>query len=119
MIYPHSVCLNCGGRYGRRPLGEATWSNGVCGICNANNVPVTEPRDFGHLVAAPLFFELSLAQGRGMQLLPSNLPPFLRALERLDQRLTEEGRGPIVAIQVRGMTFDRAPNGAFMRREDR
>jgi len=47
--YPSQICYSCGSTYGNRPCGVATWSIGTCDICNKSNIPVTEPRDFGHL----------------------------------------------------------------------
>ena len=47
--YPAWICLPCGQRHGRRIPGEATWHPDTCGVCGREDVPVTEPRDFGHL----------------------------------------------------------------------
>jgi hypothetical protein len=47
--YPAWVCFDCGEKYGRRPVGVATWHEGTCGVCRSPGVLVTEPRDFGHL----------------------------------------------------------------------
>lgn len=58
MEYPVWICNNCGDKYGRWYSGGtysgppnhcATYHYGKCDICNAEEVPVTEPRDFGHL----------------------------------------------------------------------
>lgn len=46
--YPAWVCLACGTKHGRRPVGIATWHIDECGICG-ETVAVTDPRDFGHL----------------------------------------------------------------------
>ena len=46
--YPSWVCVECGERYGKRLPTVATWHKGICGVCY-REVPVTEPRDFGHL----------------------------------------------------------------------
>ena len=46
--YPTWICFPCGERFGRRPAGVCTVHNDECGICG-EMVPVTEPRDFGHL----------------------------------------------------------------------
>ena len=47
--YPQYICFDCGRRHGRRNAGVCTVHNGECGICG-NTAPVTEPRDFGHLM---------------------------------------------------------------------
>lgn len=49
--YPEYVCQTCGYAWGRFPKLNriSCWHNGQCGICSAVEVPVTEPRDFGHL----------------------------------------------------------------------
>jgi Zn finger protein HypA/HybF involved in hydrogenase expression len=41
------ICGNCGGVYGKKPATGATWHYGTCDVCDAEDVPVTEPRDFG------------------------------------------------------------------------
>lgn len=46
--YPTWVCFECGEKYGRHAPGICTVHEDVCGICG-KTVPVTEPRDFGHL----------------------------------------------------------------------
>jgi hypothetical protein len=51
--YPAWVCFDCGEKYGRRPVGVATWHEGTCGVCRSPGVLVTEPRDFGHLPGLP------------------------------------------------------------------
>jgi len=47
--YPAWICSDCGNKWGRRECGVATWHMSACDICKTDNVPVTEPRDFGHL----------------------------------------------------------------------
>lgn len=47
--YPAWVCMPCGRRYGRRPVGICTIHLGECGVCG-DRTEVTEPRDFGHLL---------------------------------------------------------------------
>jgi hypothetical protein len=58
--YPEWICDNCGQNYGTwykkgmyigPPHHCATYHNGTCGACGAVDVPVTEPRDYGHLRA--------------------------------------------------------------------
>lgn len=41
------ICKECGDRYGRRPVGVATWHIDICDVCGKESVLVTEPRDFG------------------------------------------------------------------------
>jgi hypothetical protein len=57
--YPTWICDPCGTKYGTwyasgqytGPASHcATYHHGKCGICNDQDVPVTEPRDFGHLL---------------------------------------------------------------------
>ena len=50
--YPDWVCRPCGWQYGRWPGMDrmSTWHEGTCGICGQRG-PVTEPRDFGHLLS--------------------------------------------------------------------
>jgi len=56
--YPTWICRDCGENYGlwyKRgiyigpPHHSATYHMGTCGVCAVTNVPVTEPRDYGHL----------------------------------------------------------------------
>lgn len=47
--YPHWLCRDCGTRHGQHPPRITTWHPGQCGLCKRRDVPVTEPRDFGHL----------------------------------------------------------------------
>ena len=58
--YPSWICDPCGQAYGdwyKRgnyigpPHHCAIYHNGVCDLCGAMNVAVTEPRDYGHLRA--------------------------------------------------------------------
>lgn len=42
------ICLDCGNKYGHRPVGLATWHEDICDICG-KKTGVTEPRDFGGL----------------------------------------------------------------------
>lgn len=53
--YPQWICAECGKRYGRGMARNhvATWHDGKCDICDRSR-PVTEPRDFGHLLAWPV-----------------------------------------------------------------
>lgn len=46
--YPAWICSECGGKYGRRKCGVATFHMDTCGVCGEKKM-VTEPRDFGHL----------------------------------------------------------------------
>lgn len=46
--YPMWICADCGTKYGRHPVGIATWHEDVCGICG-RKTGCTEPRDFGGL----------------------------------------------------------------------
>lgn len=45
---PEWVCADCGQRYGRRPVGLATFHIDKCGVC-VQQKAVTQPRDYGHL----------------------------------------------------------------------
>lgn len=56
--YPEWICDNCGQNYGKWYskgvyTGPAHWCatyhTGNCEVCLAENVPVTEPRDYGGL----------------------------------------------------------------------
>jgi len=48
--YPAWICIQCGVEYGRNSVnGFATYHLGKCDICGRDDVPVTEPRDYGHL----------------------------------------------------------------------
>lgn len=58
MSYPVWVCHDCGLLYGRGPIAKiATYHTGECGLCNRASIPVTEPRDFGHLNIPSLRFD--------------------------------------------------------------
>lgn len=47
---PECVCMECGKNFGSRiPENGTTWHQGTCEICGARGVPVTQPRDFGHI----------------------------------------------------------------------
>lgn len=119
MSYPRWVCEDCGKTYGRRPVREATWHLGICGICG-ERTSVTQPRDFGHLHLAPLFFLCARGEGKDpLRIYLHNVDrQALQALETFDMALTRAGRGPILSITVRGMTFHRTPEGAYLRSED-
>ena len=45
---PEWVCLDCGERYGRRPLGLTTFHWDECGVCGQETA-VTQPSDYGYL----------------------------------------------------------------------
>jgi len=48
--YPAWIFIQCGIEYGRNSSsGFATYHLGECNICGRREVPVTEPRDYGHL----------------------------------------------------------------------
>lgn len=56
--YPDWICDACGQKYGKwysRGVYSgpenwyATYHQGKCEVCNAEDIPVTEPRDFGGL----------------------------------------------------------------------
>jgi len=58
--YPDWVCDDCGTTYGSwykkgqyigPPHHCCTYHTGKCGLCGATDVPVTQPRDYGHLTA--------------------------------------------------------------------
>ena len=56
--YPVWVCDSCGTKYGRwyqcdviAPKQHcATYHYGNCDVCKSTHIPVTEPRDYGHLI---------------------------------------------------------------------
>ena len=57
--YPDWVCNSCGTKYGKwyqsgKYTGPsrhcATYHIGTCEVCNATDVSVTEPRDYGGLI---------------------------------------------------------------------
>jgi hypothetical protein len=56
--YPNWICDTCGVKYGSwyQPGGLApkhhcaTCHMGTCEVCGKKEVPVTEPRDYGHLI---------------------------------------------------------------------
>jgi hypothetical protein len=58
--YPTWICDACGVKYGvwYQPgvVGPkqhcATYHLGTCDVCKLKNTPVTEPRDYGHLIDA-------------------------------------------------------------------
>jgi len=59
MTYPVWICDDCGMKYGRwyqngDYIGPkhncATYHLGECDVCGKDDVPVTEPRDYGHVV---------------------------------------------------------------------
>ncbi len=48
--YPAWICVPCGRLYGHgSKFASSTMHTGACGVCGREDVPVTEPRDFGHL----------------------------------------------------------------------
>ena len=58
--YPKWICRDCGENYGTwykrgsyigPPHHFPAYRNGICGVCGATEVQVTEPRDYGHLRA--------------------------------------------------------------------
>ena len=47
--YPAWICHDCGNRHGTSRGGESTFHVGsACGWCGRTDVPVTQPRDYGH-----------------------------------------------------------------------
>ena len=56
--YPTWICDDCGVKYGAwYQLGAvvpkmhcATYHMGECNVCKTKDVPITEPRDYGHLI---------------------------------------------------------------------
>lgn len=47
--YPAWICRECGHKHGRVTDGVATFHTGdECGWCGRNDIPVTEPRDYGY-----------------------------------------------------------------------
>lgn len=44
------ICSPCGRRLGRASTAAhiSTWHIGHCDYCGSKDLPVTEPRDFGH-----------------------------------------------------------------------
>jgi hypothetical protein len=47
--YPEWICADCGRKHGRVDDGIATFHTGdACGWCGRDDVPVTEPRDYGY-----------------------------------------------------------------------
>lgn len=47
---PHWCCSVCGESYGHRECSQhATWHIGECDVCGDEEVPVTEPSDYGGL----------------------------------------------------------------------
>ena len=46
--YPSWVCAKCGLKHGNHPASVSTWHINKCDVCG-ESLPVTEPRDFGHL----------------------------------------------------------------------
>lgn len=118
MTYPRWICAACGDRYGNGPCGIACWHKGTCHLCGAVT-SVSEPRDFGHLRETPLLFRCTIPGGRSFVITGlENNKRALRALEFLDRHLTAQGNGPILSISVRGLTFHRTPEGAYLRSEN-
>lgn len=63
MRYPDWICHECGCLYGRwyedglyvgPRLHCATYHEGSCDVCKKSKIPVTEPRDYGHLLKWPI-----------------------------------------------------------------
>lgn len=54
--YPTWICNDCGVKYCKGTSGSkhATFHIGACQCCMASDVPVTEPRDYGHFVEWPV-----------------------------------------------------------------
>lgn len=56
--YPTWICDDCGVRWGAwyqagavaPRLHCATYHYGTCNLCGTKETPVTEPRDYGHLI---------------------------------------------------------------------
>jgi hypothetical protein len=125
-FYPRWICKDCGDLYGRGPwFTISTWHPDLCGICGKYDL-CTEPRDCRHLRETFLL-------GMQVSVLPRGADPYrclsvdprgagrwmLPFLENLDRALTASKDGPILSVTVAGMTFDRAENGAFIRRRER
>lgn len=54
--YPTWICNDCGMSYCNGLPGKryATYHIGTCQCCEKSDVPVTEPRDYGHFVEWPV-----------------------------------------------------------------
>jgi len=53
--YPVWVCHNCGTKFCKAAVNPcATFSLGKCECCGTEDVPITEPRDYGHFKQWPL-----------------------------------------------------------------
>lgn len=57
--YPEWICHDCGTRYCKGDgNSDATYHLGFCDCCGAIDVPVTQPRDYGHFKQWPLPSEI-------------------------------------------------------------
>lgn len=53
--YPAFICHTCGTKFCKLAVNPcATFSLGKCDCCHAEDVPITEPRDYGHFKQWPL-----------------------------------------------------------------
>ena len=54
-LYPAFICHACGTEFCKSAVNpHATFSLGKCDCCHAEDVPITEPRDYGHFKQWPL-----------------------------------------------------------------
>ena len=82
--YPDWICSVCGHNYGReRPLLASYHIGGQCGWCGRDDVPVTEPRDFGY--PEPL----NVRRGRG----PGKRPAMVHLTIRMPKHVLDHYHG--------------------------
>ena len=85
-----TICSSCAHQYGdERPL-LAAYSQGDCGWCSAQDVPVTNPRDFGIIVEPQ-----PKRKGRG----PGKKPPMAHVTVRIPKHVLDHYGGDTRAMR--------------------
>lgn len=101
-----TICSPCGHKHGdERPLLAIYTGGGVCGWCGAENVPVTNPRDFG-IPQEPT----PKRRGRG----PGKKPPMAHVTVRLPRHVLDHYDGDTKAMRDAWVAYVESLSGASL-----
>jgi len=97
--YPQWICSPCGHTHGpERPLLASYRVGGPCGWCGAEDVPVTEPRDFGYPDAPWAVREIAAPKVRRPRG-PGKKPAMRHVTIRIPQHVVDHYDGDLTAMR--------------------